>query len=127
MPYIPPMQPIPKLIGGKVPPALIGEPTIEDDDFGNVDRQINLDIIEGDTINVKIRMVNGTVGQITIKGSTIAQVILDRNASAQQEEQEDGAVQVGDDDLGGSAPASRSVTAEALVNASLKRRQMSPY
>lgn len=91
-------------------------------------RIIQANITEADEIVVNIQMIDGSIGNLTIKATTLAQIIIDRNARAVPQEVEAPpevtAIDVGDGDLGGSNPQaqlSNIVDADELLNASRKR------
>lgn len=98
MPWIPPtMQAVPNLS-----PGLSQKGSDPDFDDQCIPKTYAFDLTEADTLNLNIRMADGTVGSITIKGSTIAQIIMDRNAraaAAPESETKEGEIQVGDDGL----------------------------
>jgi hypothetical protein len=98
-----------------------------DDDLNVGRRIVHANVTEEDEIEIKVQMKDGTVGQITIKASTIAQIILDRN-NRKVEVDEVGqtiSVDVGDGDLGGGNPGERNAVeytdADELLAASKKR------
>ena len=114
-----------RIIGGKVNPS-IGQASLEDDDFGMRARQINLDLSEADTINITIKMIDGSVGQVSIKATTIAQIIIDRNAKAapvQDSESTVTEIQVGDGDISDTPVIPlKIVSADEILAASLRAR-----
>ncbi len=100
-----------------------------DDEFNIGKRIVQANITEVDEIVVNIRMVGGEMGTITIKGTTLAQIIMDRNikaakADASFESADDGSsIDVGDG-LGGEdrrSEISNIVDADELLAASKKR------
>ncbi len=97
-----------------------------DDDLGVGRRVIRADITESDEIVVRVRMHDGSVGEIGIKGTTLSQIILDRNAKAlginARAPDEVFSVDVGDGDIGGdkNQKVSASVDVDELLAASKK-------
>lgn len=101
-----------------------------DDDLHVGRRVVQANITESDEILVNIRMIDGSIGSITIKATTIAQIIIDRNTKAAELAKEaesmpvSNAVDVGDGDLGGGDPRpviSNVVDADELLEASRRR------
>ena len=101
-----------------------------DDDLHVGRRVVQANITEADEILVNIRMIDGSMGSITIKATTIAQIIIDRNAKAAELAKEaesmpvSNAIDVGDGDLGGGDPRpviSNVVDADELLEASRRR------
>jgi hypothetical protein len=87
-------------------------------------RLFKLDINEADLIDVDITMCDGTRGNLQIKGTTLAQIILDRNARAAPAVEAPtvtNEIQVGDGDLpAGAQTVSKIVPADDLIAASRK-------
>lgn len=114
----------PQTVPGRPALRRVIEPTPEESPAVGT-RFFNLDITEVDIIDVTITMADGSKGNLQIKGTTLAQIILDRNARALPAPEPPVAtneIQVGDGDLPeGARVASKIVPAEDLLAASQKR------
>lgn len=107
-------------------PALRRVNEVEPDDSLKLgSRLFKLDINEADLIDVTITMCDGSRGNLQIKGATLAQIILDRNARAAPAVEAPtvtNEIQVGDGDLpAGAQTISKIVPADDLLAASQKR------
>lgn len=128
----PSMQVVPTQAGGLSGVAGQG---VNDDDFDIRPKTYTLDLNEADVLNLTVKMIDGSNGQISIKGTTIAQIILDRNAKAapvQDPESTATEIQVGDGDIS-DAPVIplKMVNADEILEASQRAKsrsiKQSPY
>jgi hypothetical protein len=120
----PNMQIVPTQVGGLS--GVIGQ-GVNEDDFDLRAKTYTLDLNEADVLNLTIRMADGSNGQISIKGTTIAQIILDRNAKAvpvQDPESTTTEIQVGDGDIS-DAPVIplKLANADEILTASQRAKQ----
>lgn len=101
-----------------------------EDDLHVGKRVVQANVTEADEILVNVQLADGSIGSITIKASTLAQIILDRNARTAQAAQQpaspttQNAIEVGDGDLGGGNQQptfSNLVDADELLSASKRR------
>ncbi len=104
-----------------------------DDDFDTRAKTFTIDLNTADTIDLNVRMADGVVGRISIKGSTIAQIIMDRNSKQIEKDRQETAsteIQVGEGDgYSKSVAESTTVGSEEILDASrrLNNNKQSPY